>query len=75
MIEQIGSIFIECDKCGCYTDAVNGSCSNDCQGGLHGCDDEPNLWGQTDDNDYLECNSPTKYKKDKTGHVKCFGRY
>tara|TARA_R110000737_G_scaffold49427_2_gene70186 strand:- start:2772 stop:4415 length:1644 start_codon:yes stop_codon:yes gene_type:complete len=42
---------------------MNGSASNDCQGGLHGADDETNLWGQTDDNDYLECNSPTNSNK------------
>mgnify|MGYP003111951215 FL=1 len=48
----------ECDKCGCYTTAVNGSANQDCCGGLVGCDDEGD-----DDNDYLECNTPTNDDK------------
>ena len=54
----------ECDKCGCFSNNLNGSASDECQGGLlRGADDEPTLWGQIDDNDYMECNSPTKAAK------------
>jgi len=48
----------ECDKCGCFSSAKSGSANQDCCGGLSGCDDEGN-----DDNDFLECNSPTNTDK------------